>query len=107
VPLRELLCVAEGELETDADTQLVLDAQRVAVNEGDSVEDVLGEPLGVPLCDAQTVAEKEPLSVPLCDKEAVADTDADTQLVLVAQPEALCEVDSVEDALGELLGEPL
>jgi hypothetical protein len=49
VPLRELLCVAEGELETDADTQLVLDAQRVAENEGVSVEDVLWEPLGVPL----------------------------------------------------------
>ena len=49
MPLRELLCVTEGELETDADTQLVLDAQRVAVNEGVSVEDVLWEPLGVPL----------------------------------------------------------
>jgi len=57
VPLRELLCVAEGELETDADTQLVLDAQRVAVNEGVSVEDVLWEPLGVPLWDLQADAE--------------------------------------------------
>ena len=36
---------AEGEPEKDAVTQLVLDAQCVAVSEGESVDEVLGEPL--------------------------------------------------------------
>ena len=55
----------EGEPEKDAETQPVLDAQCVAVSEGENVDEVLGEPLGVPLCDVQVVADTVPLGEPL------------------------------------------
>jgi len=63
----------EGEPEKDAVTQLVLDAQCVAVSEGESVDEVLGEPLGVPLCDVQVVADVVPLGEPLWDLQADAE----------------------------------